>query len=314
MLFSGVYLLSEDPLIVSCQGAAEIRAALGIPRPADILLHPTWLITAKSLPGFLRFRWLAARKGKTLHFMRNAEQEDRLLRRLRVPGDLVNIASYIDDQAFRITGEAKRYDAVYAARMVGYKRLWLAGSVRSLFVQTYGECRKPDGSYDLHRYEPAISHCDFNRGWVSVDELVASYNRARVGLSLSKVEGAMLASVEYMLCGLPQVSTPCRGGREQFFDTRFVAIVDEEPKAVAAAVQELIDRKIDPDLVRGETLKKLRVHRERLCDYVIRIIERRGKKKAPDRDRLLDRIFGEPGGISARHVHFKRFKKYGFST
>lgn len=304
MLFGGVYILWEDPLIVSCQGAAEIRAALRIPRAADILLHPTWLLTPRSLPMLFYYRWQSQPSKKKIHFMCNANESNRLLRRLHLPGHLVSINCYVNEHRFHITGEQKRYDAVYTARMVPYKRLHLAAKIENLFVQTYGECRSPDGAYDLHRYEPAIKHCDFNRGWISADELVSIYNRARVGLSLSKVEGAMLASVEYMLCGLPQVSTRCRGGREQFFDDRYVAVVDATPEAVAAGVQNLISQNVDPQLVRTETLRRIRVHRERMCDYVIGIIRQHGKD-APSPDWLLNHLFGGEQGISKCYVHFK---------
>jgi glycosyltransferase involved in cell wall biosynthesis len=42
--------------------------------------------------------------------------------------------------------------------------------------------------------------------------------RAVVGLCLSTVEGSNYASMEYMLAGLPIVSTPSIGGREVYFD------------------------------------------------------------------------------------------------
>lgn len=308
MLFGGVYILWEDPLIVSCQGPREMHSALRIPRPADILVHPTWLLTPRSLPKLFCFRWQARRLGKSVHFMCNADESNRLLRRLRLPGDLVSINCYINEHRFRITEEAKRYDAVYAAQMAPFKRLHLAAKIENLLVLTYGDCCTPDGAYDLHRYEPAIKHCDFNRSWTSNDELSSIYNRARVGLSLSKLEGAMLASVEYMLCGLPQVSTRCRGGREQFFDDRYVAIVDATPEAVAVGVKSLISQNIDPQLVRTETLKRLRMHRQRMCDYVIGVIRQHGKD-APSRDWLLDHIFGCDQGIHRCFVHFRDYQR-----
>jgi len=307
MLFNGVYVLWEDPLIVSCQGPREMHSSLSIPRPADILLHPTWLITPRSLPKLFYYRWQSRRLGKKVHFMCNADESNRLLRRLRLPGDLASINCYINEQVFCIIPEKKQYDAVYAARMVPYKRLHLAAKVNSLFVQTYGDCRTPDGAYDLHRYEPRIKHCSFNRSWVSNGELVSIYNRARVGLSLSKVEGAMLASVEYMLCGLPQVSTGCRGGREQFFDDRYVAVVNATSEAVATGVKDLIARKVDPHFVRSETLKKIQIHRERMCDYIINII-RQHREDAPSRDALLNHLFGNEKGIYKWFVQFKDYR------
>ena len=311
MLFSGVYELWPDPLIVSCLGPEQTDLAFGIPQPADVLFHPTWLITARAVPRLLRYRLEGVRRDKRLHVMPCADREATLLGALGFPGALVNISAYINDQDFTITREPKRYDAVYAARMIGYKRLWLASGVRSLYVQTYGERRTATGEYDLHGFEPRIAHCDFNRGWVSTEDIARAYNSGRVGLALSKREGAMLASVEYMLCGLPVVSTPCEGGREQFFDDRYVEVVDATPAAVAAGVARLISRRIDPAFIRDETLRKLAAHRERLADYVISIINSRGRA-APPRTAVLAHLFSDGQGILRRHVHRRDFPSRGW--
>lgn len=310
MLFSGVYHLWEDPLIVSCQIGSE-QHALAIRHPAEVILHESWLPTLRSLPALFKYRWNAARGGKRVHFMGCGADADRLLRRVWLPGTLVNISVYIDERATTIKPVEKIYDAIYPARMEWYKRLALAAEVKSLYVHTYGPMKKEDGSFDLHRYEPKISHAAFNPFRVEVEELVMNYNRARTVLALSAVEGAMLGSVEGMLCGLPQVSTHCHGGREQFFDDRYVRVVDPDASKVAAAVDELVRRQIDPQFVRSETLKKLQTHRDRLMDYVLGIIRSR-KAAVPSRDALADRLFGGPESLLSRYVHRRKFPELGW--
>ena len=310
MLFSGSYILWRDPLIISCQGETEVLSALRLRTPAYILFSPTWLWTIRSLPRLLLHWKNARRSGKTLHFMCNEPQSYKMLRRLRLPSEIVSINVYINENVFRITNKPKIYDAVYAAGMVPYKRLHLAAKIPRLFVQTYGECRTSDGSYDLARYEPALKHAEYNRCWVPTEQIVAAYNQASVGLGLSKCEGAMLASVEYMLCGLPQVSTPCRGGRELFFDNRYVKVVAPTAEAVAAGVAEVTSRKVDPHLVRTETLKKLRVHRLRLCKYIVNLIQQ-ARGSAPTQEDLCDRLFGGDTGIGHCFVHFRDYEKCG---
>ncbi len=311
MLFSGVYVLWTDPLIVSCWGDSQVSAALHIPRAADVIVHPEWLLTPRGLPRLLRFWFEGKRLGKRLHFMTCADESNRMLRRIGLPGDLVSASTYINEHAFRISGGEKRYDAVYAAQMKTFKRLHLAALVHSLFVVTYGDCVSSDGSYDLPRFEPTIGHSDYNKGWISQEELVPIYNSARVGLALSACEGAMLACVEYMLCGLPLLSTPCRGGREQFFDDRYVKVVDPAAPAVAQGLRDLIERRISPELVRAETLKKLQVHRERFCDYIIGIIKSRSSEP-PTRDRLMHEIYGSEDGSRSRFVPLRDFQRHGF--
>ncbi|HXT70280.1 MAG TPA: glycosyltransferase [Vicinamibacterales bacterium] len=311
MLFSGVYKLWEDPLIVSCMVGSE-QHALAIDKSADIILHESWLSTWRSLAGLMRYRWTASRAGKRVHFMGCAVESERLRRRSLMPGALINISIYIDHKLYDIRPTPKKFDAIYPARMEYYKRLHLASDVKSLYVHTYGALLKEDGSFDLHRYEPKISHAAFNTFRVSVDELVTSYNAARVVLALSEVEGAMLGSVEGMLCGLPQVSTYCKGGREQFFDDRYVRVVAPEPGRIAAAVDELVRLEIDPQFVRAETLKKLRVHRDRLIDYIIKIIRSR-KGRVPSQEAVEERLFGGPEALLSTYVHRRNFESAGLA-
>ena len=51
------------------------------------------------------------------------------------------------------------------------------------------------------------------------DEEVNNFlNQCKVGIILSEVEGANYASIQYLLAGLPVVSTKSKGGRDVFFD------------------------------------------------------------------------------------------------
>jgi len=111
-------------------------------------------------------------------------------------------------------------------------------------------------------------------------EMVARYcNRAHVGLCLSAVEGAMFASIEYLLCGLPVVSTINRGGRDFFFDPEFCITVPPDPAAVAKAVEELSRRKISPEYIREKTLQKVMHERNKFLEFVQAIYEHEGSNR-----------------------------------
>lgn len=122
----------------------------------------------------------------------------------------------------------------------------------------------------------------------------------------------MLACVEYMLAGLPMVSTPCRGGRELFFDERFVLVCAPTREAVATGVADLIRRRIDPEVVRSATLARLDVHRRALCTYVQGIIHR-SRAAVPTVDSLHERIFGGEGGARDLFVRARDFASRGWS-
>jgi glycosyltransferase involved in cell wall biosynthesis len=78
----------------------------------------------------------------------------------------------------------------------------------------------------------------------------------------------MYASIEYLLCGLPIVSTRSVGGRETYFDDRYCGIVEDAPDAVAAAVRDAIASQIPPQFVRGETLRRLERDRKAFVTYI----------------------------------------------
>jgi glycosyltransferase involved in cell wall biosynthesis len=78
----------------------------------------------------------------------------------------------------------------------------------------------------------------------------------------------MAALVEYLLCGLPVVSTASVGGRDVFFDDEYVKIVEDTPDAVRAGVAEIIRRRVSPELIRARTLERMQAHRERFVKLV----------------------------------------------
>lgn len=98
--------------------------------------------------------------------------------------------------------------------------------------------------------------------WLRDTEISYHLNRARIGLILSEAEGANYATVEYMLSGLPVVSTESSCGRSVFFDKEYAKVVDGSPEAVADGVNEMISRNIDPNYIREKTLQKMQSHRE----------------------------------------------------
>ncbi|MDF3073372.1 MAG: hypothetical protein K0S54_1039 [Alphaproteobacteria bacterium] len=120
--------------------------------------------------------------------------------------------------------------------------------------------------------------------WLASHEVVEWCNRSHVGLCLSASEGAMRASMEYLLCGLPVVSTPSIGGRDIFFHPSFARIVEPEPQQIAAAVATLIAEQIPPERIRGYVVPRVRAMRHRFQWLVQTILDEAGAGRifAPD--------------------------------
>ena len=86
----------------------------------------------------------------------------------------------------------------------------------------------------------------------------------------------MFVSAEYLLCGLPVVSTPNLGGRDQLFPADFALTVEPEPAAVAAGVAQQLARRFDPRDIREATLARMAPHREALVNLLQTIYDSEG--------------------------------------
>jgi glycosyltransferase involved in cell wall biosynthesis len=185
----------------------------------------------------------------------------------------VNSNAFVNEHIFK-PGEHSvlHYDAVYNAAMAPYKRYELAAKISSLMIITYRyDQSAPAYELEIRRLLGSAYWANDSRtdqGKIPVDELPSLYDRCGVGLCLSEVEGQMLASIEYLLCGLPIVSTASIGGRDVFFDARYVRIVHADQASVAEAVTELKSLRIDRHMIREETLKLIASHRQRLLQFL----------------------------------------------
>jgi len=197
-----------------------------------------------------------------------------------IPATFTNQNAMLDERIFSVQAdEEKVYDAVYNARMLPLKRHALARRVPSLLM--IGGAFFHDDSqeyFDQLRAEMPgayFTHAEDNR-WLMPKRIASLLNRARVGLCLSAKEGAMYVATEYLLCGLPVVSTVSVGGRSEWFDSDYVRVVPADPEAIHDAVQELIALQLSPHWIRDQTLRRVWEHRRRFIDVVQSIYDREG--------------------------------------
>ena len=201
----------------------------------------------------------------------NDPTEVTALRKAGVEGILASHNCLQDECVFKPIAVEKQYDAVYDARAQPYKRHPLAAEVERLALILWHENPAPEseGGRWLRTIRETLAHAHNFSGWerprfFGPEEVAAILSEARTGLCLSAEEGAMCASIQYLLCGLPVVNVPNRGGRDLFFDPETSLTVQPEPAAIARAVRELIRRQIDPETVRAQALRHVRDHRTRL--------------------------------------------------
>lgn len=186
---------------------------------------------------------------------------------------------FLDEKIYKILeGTPKLYEAIYNAQLEPFKRHHLLQATQNCALVAYGKVSEYsslvlgqiEGGDNINLLNKLINDSHYESiPWRRVVEI---YNSSRVGLCLSEVEGAMYASFEYLLCGLPVVTTLNKGGRDYFFDGRYVVHCESTAEAVAASVDALKFANIDPYEIRSETLKKMHTERERFILNIEKIL------------------------------------------
>jgi hypothetical protein len=211
----------------------------------------------------------------------NTKKEQRLLRFFNIDAVFCNHNCFIDEKIFRIIPEVeKRYSAVYNAVLEDFKRHILVAANKGIvaFV-TY---KFENISYKTYLDEKLknITWLNYLPGREAVfldnETLVEIYNASHVGLALSAVEGAMYSSCEYLLCGIPVVSTRSKGGRDVFFNEYNSIIADAVPEKIALAVERLTSANKDPMAIRTTAISLMQQHRERFIKHVNRVLRTKG--------------------------------------
>jgi len=265
-------ILWDRPLVIYA-AYPSVHRLLPLPRGSLVLLalyHSGEEAGARSaLIRYLR-RHFPDGNGVDLIVLANTAREAEFLAADGIRTVFLNHNAFVDERRFVIRPDIpKRFDAIYDAQLGPYKRHDLAVEIDGLALISYMNRPSPDLRYARTMRE-RLRHAtwlndplarDYRR--LDESEVCAALNAARVGLCLSLTEGAMYASCQYLLCGLPVVTTENLGGRDAFFEPDFALTVDATPEAVAAGVRSIVARAVDPEGIRARTLVRIREQRAR---------------------------------------------------
>ena len=152
----------------------------------------------------------------------------------------------------------KTYNAVYVARKSPSKRHHLTNDVKNLALICGNNHNNPN-DYQL------INYVYLNDNPLPLEEVCKKINQSYVGLMLSETEGACFSSSEYLLCGIPIISTKSFGGREFWYNDHNSIIVEPDPKKIAQAVEDTINHynKYDKLKIRNDHIEKQKILRNK---------------------------------------------------
>ncbi len=243
-------------------------------------------------------------------FLSNSIEENEFFLENNLTSIFCNQNAFIDEKRYKIKSRIeKKYDAIYLARITPFKRHELAVKVKNLLL--IGSFTQNEEEHYQH-----IMKILPDAKWIEkvFSFRVSQYmNQAKVGLCLSAIEGAMFVSAEYLLSGIPIVSTISVGGRDALFDTEFVKIVKDNSESVAKGVEEMIKKDINPEYIRRETIKKMIEHREKFFNLVQEIYDKEmiNRKFKDDWKKVFVHKMGLRCGVGF-NTYKKKILKKGF--
>lgn len=204
--------------------------------------------------------------------MFNSETEMKHFEVTGLPGDVINHNCWLDPSHFQVSHDVQKlYDAIYVGRLSPFKRHELAAKVPNLALVAgldHGNASTL----------PVPPHVYRNDRILTPDEVCEKINQSHCGLLLSEVEGACFSSSEYLLSGVPVVSTKCFGGRDVWYNDYNSIVVDPDPDAIRDAVAFFKENPRDPHKIRQAHIDLAQTHRGRFISALGDIFARFGIK------------------------------------
>ncbi|MGL4503727.1 MAG: glycosyltransferase, partial [Planktothrix sp.] len=243
-----------------------------------------------------RFQTSAVYRNLRIHWLGNTENEVKKLLTLGCEASQIHANLFCLDTVFTIKPrESKKWDAIYNAALEPYKRVELAAKIEKLRLIT----RTPKQADKIQ--ELGCGHAEVNTSWVGRADLTLVLNQALCGLALSAEEGGMIAMTEYLLCGLPVVTTASKGGRDIWYTDYNHIIVEPNPEAVKEGVNYFKNNLRDSHRIRQDCLQTLALFRE---NYVSLVNQIAGKDIL-----TIDSLFKDEKAILHRFVMQRDFKE-----
>ena len=307
----GCYVISTDPLIITSYWHDFLlnKDKLQEVLPKDT---PIWFLFQigyyKSPEASIEIKSLITEIAKeksdwTFWFLNNSEEENVRFQELGLNSRFINQNAFLDETRYHILDNQHKFDAIYLARFTPVKRHYLAKDIKKLLlIGSY----KPDEVEYYNQSREILKHAAYKeKVWGTQ---VSNYmNMAQVGLCLSDLEGAMFVSTEYLLSGLPVVSTPSLGGRDIYYQEDFAKIVEPTSEAVVEAVYGFISKLPDRQQIRENALEIIKIHRKKFISLIQEIYDHTDTKRSFAQE--WQRVFIHKMGLRSR-ISFNRFRKH----
>jgi glycosyltransferase involved in cell wall biosynthesis len=216
------------------------------------------------------FDYLGLKK-ENFFFMFNSKKEEEFILERGFKGKIINHNCWLDEKIMASNPDVqKKYDAIMVARKRPFKRHHLAAKVPNLALVSNGGYVKNDEKLIIpdHVYD--------NDRVLDPGEVFQKMNESRCGLILSELEGACFTSSEYLLCGIPVVSTKSLGGRDLWYNEYNSIVCEPNEDAVAEAVEFFKSNQRNPLRIREEHIRMSESQRNEFIDVLQEVFDKYG--------------------------------------
>ena len=295
-------ILQQEPLVILSSATFErTRGALGCAALVPQLftgkksLHVISLAWS-AIPNVSRIqedlRWATVHL-PLAHFCYLASDMEELfaLSEAGVDTFMGNHNIFIDEKVFRPLSDnpaPEKYDAVYDARFSPFKNHHLCSEIKNLALIYYFFPGMPNNEEKVRQLLPHAHYINHEYGQghyqkLSSEEINVILNQSSVGLCLSHKEGAMRASMQYLLAGTPVISVPSLGGREHFLLPPYAQIVKADARSIARAV---------------EKMKALNMPRAVVREYAATLVSFERRNFLQALDLRIEKMFGSSANLT----------------
>jgi glycosyltransferase involved in cell wall biosynthesis len=212
-----------------------------------------------------------------LYIMCNTYRELKIIKFFGISGIYCNQNCFIDERIFNISNQIIIYNVVYNGVLRKFKRHYLLKKIDKIAIITYN-------FKNINYRNKLISILPKSTSWLNYSnnnttkflnefEISEIYCKSKVGVALSKKEGSMYAVGEYLLCGLPIISTKSKGGRDIFLNERNSIISKANPISLNKAFNDLTSKEYNPEFIREQFLEIIKIHRNEFLLLIKKIYE-----------------------------------------
>ena len=203
--------------------------------------------------------------------------EEKIFFEKKVSCDVLfcNHNAFLNENIYNISNNfPRKYELVIDSAFHSYKNVYLANKIKNTLHIGYNKQLKE------HIDDNVIPNYGILANYIkkgvyerlNKPEINKYYNESLIAGIFSEVEGACFASSQYLLSGLPIISTKSVGGRDIWYNENNSIICENNEDSVYEAwelsKEKLINGEFNRFYIRNTHLKQMDEHRTILIDYM----------------------------------------------